>query len=73
MDLGKLAELSKRRECQECGEVFLTDPDSNKEGLTAMQKFADHSATHGYTPAQWAEAHKRIQAAKEASKKSQGT
>ena len=63
MDLGKLEELSERRVCTECGVVFLAG-----EGLTAMQKFADHSARHGFTPAQWKIAHELIQAGKEKEK-----
>lgn len=66
MDLGKLAELSKRRECVKCGEVFL--PDKGEGGLTTMQKHADHSRVHNHTPAEWTEAYNRIQAAKERKK-----
>jgi len=59
MDLGKLSELSQRRVCGECGAEFETNSE-----LSAMQQFADHVAVHNPSPAQWAEAHKRIQAAK---------
>lgn len=68
MDLGKLQELGRKRKCKECGEEFLTDPDSVKDGLTAMQKFADHSMKHGSTTDQWATAYHRIQVAKETGK-----
>lgn len=51
-----------------CGQVFKTDPDSVKDGLTAMQKFADHSMTHGFTPEQWQTAYHRIQVSKETGK-----
>lgn len=51
------------RVCALCGARF----EGDKE-LTAMQKFADHQAEHNPSPAQWAEAHKRIQAGKEKAK-----
>lgn len=68
MDLGKLQELGKRRKCLECGEVFLTDPDSVKDGLTAMQKFSDHTTVHNPDGAAWSTAHHRIQVSSETKK-----
>lgn len=52
------------RVCQECGEVFETKQRQGQEELSAMQQFSDHSTVHNYSPAQWAEAHRRIVAAK---------
>lgn len=59
MDLGKLSKLSEHRTCVVCGAEFQT----NKE-QTALQQYADHSAIHNATPAQWATAYDRIQASK---------
>jgi|SRR5580765_8486642 len=47
------------RMCGLCGAEF-----QNDEEQTSLQKFADHQAEHNPSPAQWATAHKRIQAGK---------
>ena len=67
MDLGKLKELQHRRKCVTCGAVFESDPDSMKDGLTAMQKHVDHLTEHNPTPEQWQNAHELIQKAKQRS------
>ncbi len=66
MDLGKLAKLSHHRKCLVCGAEFETN-----EKETALAQFADHSAEHNPTPAQWAKAHEMIQEAKERAKKAE--
>jgi hypothetical protein len=66
MDLGKLAEMGERRECRECGGEFWTD----KDGY-ALEKFADHTAVHNPTPAQWNHAYHLIQEARAGEKKRQ--
>jgi hypothetical protein len=59
MDLGKLAEIAKRRECKVCGAVFEAN-----ENQTVLEQFADHSTVHNPTPEQWAKAHDMIQEGK---------
>ena len=59
----------EKRVCGICGEVFEGIP-AMKDHLevTVLQQFADHTAVHNPTPAQWTEAYNRIQLAKEAAK-----
>ena len=64
MDLGKLAEMSEYRVCQECGEEFHTI-ETKEEKLTAMQQFCDHIASHQPTMAQWTNAYHIIRFGKE--------
>jgi len=64
MDLGKLAELSHHRVCQECGAEF-----ESTESETALAQYADHSRIHQPTQAQWTEAYNKIQAGKERAKR----
>lgn len=59
MDLGKLAELSRKRRCLQCGAVFEGD-----ENESALVKFSDHLVVHQPSPKQWAEAYEKIQAGK---------
>ncbi len=59
MDLGKLSRMSEHRVCKECGEEFKT-VSTKTETVTAMQQWADLISVHQPTPAQWAEAYKRI-------------
>lgn len=56
MDLGKLVQLSQRRECLKCGAVFETNDE-----LTAYQQFADHDRIHSTPPEVWDAIHKDIQ------------
>jgi len=59
------------RVCGDCGALFQDIP-GNKETpmVTALQQFADHTAVHNPSPAQWAEAHKRIEFGKASLKES---
>jgi hypothetical protein len=59
------------RVCGICGAEFETIP-AMKEHLeiTVLQQFSDHSATHNPSPAQWTEAHNRIQKWKQQAKES---
>ena len=52
-------ESAEHRECLICGQMF-TSFEMKEEKFTAMQQWADHIFTHQPTPAQWAEAYKRI-------------
>ena len=60
--------MQEQRECRECGKKFKTDEKAPVEGLTAMQKWVDHTAGHGNSPAEWTEAYRRIQMWKERAK-----
>ena len=65
----------ERRVCGVCGAEF-RDVAAGRSGpaRTALEQFSDHHAEHNPSPVQWAEAHSRIQAGKEAAKaQSQGT
>jgi hypothetical protein len=53
------------RVCGICGKEIQGD-----EEKTTLEKFADHQSFHNPSPAQWAEAHKKIEAGKERAKKS---
>ena len=57
VDLGKLVELSERRECVSCGKVFR----SEAGGLSALQKIVEHLIEHQPSPEQWTVAYNRIQ------------
>ena len=58
-----------KRECGVCGATFRNTENAKGEVLvSALEKFSDHQAIHNPSPAQWAEAHKRIQAGKESEK-----
>lgn len=61
MDLGKLSELSYRRRCRECGEVFETRKFGDGQQVTALQQFAEHQVQHQPSPGQWTEAYLKIQ------------
>jgi hypothetical protein len=57
------------RACGVCGEVFENTLSPKGDVLvSALEKFSDHQTEHNPNPAQWAEAHSRIQAGKEQSK-----
>lgn len=63
------APLVTERICRDCGAEFRTVPGTKETAeVTALQQFSDHTATHNPNPAQWAAAHKRIEAAKESVK-----
>jgi hypothetical protein len=50
------------RICAECGARFTDTMNSKGEVLVSMlEKFSIHQASHNPSPAQWSEAHKRIQ------------
>jgi hypothetical protein len=55
-----------RRVCGLCGARFKDVVDGKGVVQVSMlEQFSDHQAEHNPTPAQWAEAHHRIQMAKE--------
>jgi hypothetical protein len=54
------------RVCGVCGEVFQHSKDK-----AALDLFADHQTEHNPSPAQWGEAHRRIQIGKDAAKHEQ--
>ena len=57
------------RICGVCGEEFRDEVNGKGEVTKpALYQFSDHVAFHNPSPAQWVEAHKRIQEAKEKSK-----
>lgn len=59
----------EKRVCGDCGAEF--KPTLTAKGeveVTALQKFSDHTASHNPSPAQWAEAYKRIQEGRESAK-----
>jgi hypothetical protein len=60
------------RTCGVCGEKFEDVVDA-KGNVTnpSLAQFSDHQAFHNPSPAQWAEAHKRIEAGKERAKKTE--
>jgi len=51
------------RTCGYCGAKFEDLP-----GKPALEQFSDHQAKHNPSPAEWTEAHKRIQDARESAK-----
>jgi len=56
---------AEKRICADCGTVFSDTVNSKGDiQVSALEKFSDHQAEHNPSPAQWSEAHKRIQAAK---------
>ena len=58
------------RVCGQCGAEFEDVPEVRGQvAVSALQQFTDHQASHNPSPAQWAEAHKRIEAGKERAKK----
>ena len=58
------------RVCHECGAEFGEIPETkDSPAVTALEQFSDHQGVHNPSPAQWAEAHKRIEAGKERAKK----
>jgi hypothetical protein len=59
----------EKRVCGRCGAEF-TDVGASRDNpaRTALEQFSDHQSEHNATPGQWSEAHKRIQAGKEAAK-----
>lgn len=68
MDLGKLSDLSQRRVCLECGAQFETiAATKDRDEVSALAQFSDHTTVHNPTGAQWTEAHNRIQALKKKS------
>lgn len=57
------------RVCRKCGAVFQEVAGTKERpAVTALEQFADHSTIHQPSPAQWVEAHNRIQEAKETAK-----
>ncbi len=68
MDLGKLRELSTRRQCRECGARFESIPGTLERGeVPALEQFSDHLTMHQPTVSQWAAAYQRIQAGRKKS------
>lgn len=58
------------RVCATCGAEFQDEVDGKGIVLKpALAQFSDHLASHNPSPAQWAEAHSRIEAGKESSKR----
>lgn len=59
----------EKRVCGVCRAEFRdrVDGKGNVE-VTALQQFSDHTAMHNPSPAEWAEAYKRIQVGKESAK-----
>jgi hypothetical protein len=57
------------RVCGVCGAEF-QGAGTTKEGraMSALEEFSNHMADHNSTPAQWTEAHRRIQAGRERAK-----
>jgi hypothetical protein len=54
-----------KRVCGKCGASFRDDLNQKGEIVVpSLAKFTDHQAEHNPSPAQWAEAHNRIQLAK---------
>jgi hypothetical protein len=59
------------RVCKECGvELHEIPKTKDSPAVSELEQFSDHTAIHNPSPAQWAEAHKRIEAGKERAKKS---
>jgi hypothetical protein len=57
------------RVCGVCGQEFRDEVDQKGNVIVpALEKFSDHQAFHNPSPEQWATAHERIQAGKEAAK-----
>jgi hypothetical protein len=57
----------EKRVCGRCGAEFRDEVNQKGEVVvSALEKFSDHQAEHNPSPAQWAEAHRRISAAKQA-------
>ena len=57
---------SGERVCGICGEVFQGQPATRESPqITPLEQYADHMGSHNPTPGQWAEAHRRIQQARE--------
>jgi hypothetical protein len=65
MDLGELTEKAQYRKCHLCGAEFRTN-----EQASALEQYSDHTTLHNPTGAEWAEAYRRIQAAREKPKSS---
>jgi len=55
--------IAGTRTCGYCGATFRDLP-----GKPSLEQFSDHQATHNPSPAQWTEAHERIQKSKESAK-----
>ena len=55
----------EKRVCGVCGAEFRDKKDRAGNVVeSTLNQFADHQASHNPSPAQWAEAHKRIEAGK---------
>lgn len=65
MKPGKYPVPGEKRVCGECGAEFREIPATKeKAAISALEQFSDHTAEHNPSPAEWAEAHKRIEAGK---------
>lgn len=53
--------VSWGRECGMCGKRFKNKMEEGKE-ITALDQFSEHMREHNPSPAQWTEAHQKIQA-----------
>src|ERR1700690_4328205 len=50
------------RVCGICGAEFMDLPGSkDRAAVSALEQFSDHQTMHNPSPAQWGEAHRRIQ------------
>jgi hypothetical protein len=57
------------RVCGICGEKFKTKAAKGEDReISALEQFSEHQRKHNASPAQWTEAHKRIEASKERQK-----
>lgn len=80
---GQVAELLKRvpgmytpptreglRVCGICGATFEGEAGTKEKlEVTSLQQFVEHQADHNPSPAQWTEAHNKIQAGKQRQKR----
>jgi len=66
--------VGEQRECRECGAVFQEIPATKElKAVSALEQFAEHTASHNPSPSEWTTAYNRIQEAKERAKKNQGS
>ena len=57
-------------ECVTCGAKFYEIPATKeRQAISALEQFSDHVAKHNPSPAQWTEAYRRMQKAKEQAKR----
>ena len=57
------------RRCGECGAEFQEiEGTKDRQAVTALEQFSDHASSHNPSPAQWSEANKRIESARESAK-----